>query len=123
MGTTYKPCKYAPDGQHRFGGEDGRCFDCDAKPWYVSIRYACDNCFDKGFTSTDPDSVTACSVETCEAGRLFRAGDMAGLLAFMDKPVDPADSFASMLAYSIVSAAEQAIIETDPELDRYRAYR
>jgi len=26
---------------HYFGGEDGRCFDCDSKPWHVAADYPC----------------------------------------------------------------------------------
>jgi hypothetical protein len=26
---------------HRWGGEEGRCFLCDAKPWHVAADYPC----------------------------------------------------------------------------------
>jgi len=26
---------------HRFGGEDGRCFECDSKPWHEAAYYPC----------------------------------------------------------------------------------
>lgn len=26
---------------HHWGGIDGRCFECDAKPWHVAADYPC----------------------------------------------------------------------------------
>jgi len=26
---------------HSFGGDDGRCFFCDCKPWHLSASYPC----------------------------------------------------------------------------------
>lgn len=26
---------------HQFGGEDGRCYACDSKPWYAAASYPC----------------------------------------------------------------------------------